>query len=213
MMRDTRAEWLTSAVYLLRPIFELRAGLTVPQVRVGMAHLGRPQGIAWPREVVSDRTPEVSISLRHSPDRPWEILGTLAHELIHVCGISGHRKPFADAAKAIGLHGRPKSAGLDGDYDRVPEHLRKVLDELGAFPGGQLKVGTTRKKQTTRLHKVLCMGCGMTARMTTKWIIACSGNGTRELRCIDQNCSGEVMIVVKTKRKVSNAESDTVQHA
>jgi hypothetical protein len=47
--------------------------------------------------------------------------------------------------------------------------LEPIVTRIGAYPGGSL-VATGRKKQTTRMIKCPCEGCGYTVRTTQKWL-------------------------------------------
>ena len=190
-----REAWLARAVDLLRPAIRERAGLEVPPLRIGAADCGaRIAGVAYQRTAVSDGLAEVTISFRHQADQPWRIVGTIAHELIHAAGIRGHRRDFSQAARAIGLRGKPSRAGLDCELAEVPPHLRAIVDALGSFPAGHVAlsapVADQPAKQKTRMVKGQCAACGLTLRMARAWIAHCDMTGGA--RCPSGPCNGQL---------------------
>ncbi len=93
---------------------------------------------------------------------------TLLHEILHTTfapGI-GHKAPFAKAAVAMGLEGKP-TATVAGEALR--ERLKAITDELGPYPHAAL--GTSgRRKQKTYLRSIKCPDCGYVLQVTSKWI-------------------------------------------
>ena len=173
----TREEWLGKAMQELRKDFG-NAGFTLPEkVRVscGLPSHGafatrkRVIGQAWATESSRDRHFEVFVS--PTLDKPFAVLSTLAHELVHVAvGIkAGHRGDFVKCAAAVGLQG-PWTSTTAGD--RLASRLNGLVKKLGKYPHGSLdKMTDGRKKQTTRLIKVGCPACGYTTRITMVWIM------------------------------------------
>jgi hypothetical protein len=103
------------------------------------------------------------------PHNSLEIIGVLAHELVHatVGNDAKHGKLFKRCALAVGLAGK-MTATHNG------EQLRKwalaFVTKHGGIPAGALNYGKGRKVQTTRLRKCVCAECGYLARVTSKWL-------------------------------------------
>lgn len=171
-----REQWLTDAIDLLREIMRDLGDVEVPEVRVspgfpsrgGTSLKKRVLGECWKPSVAKDGVSQ--IFLNPMMDEPVQILGTLAHELIHAWdkGENGHRGPFVEVAKAIGLT-KPWTATSVGE-DLKPL-LVDISERLGAYPHSPLNPTLVAKKtQTTRMIKLLCEDCGYTVRTTQKWI-------------------------------------------
>ena len=171
--RQTREQWLERAIAMMRDIL-------IPQLQ---GHRYRVS-CGWPHKAAVARTarklgeccyPEhstdhTSHNLFISPalQDPIEVLQTLAHELIHVAAGPnvGHKGQFVKIAKAI---------GFKAPWTRTPaslqlfERLNGLLVNLGPYPHAAIdKSG--RKKQGTRMLKVICPECGYTFRATQQWI-------------------------------------------
>lgn len=168
-----REVWLDKAMVKVRAHFK-DAGYTVPDnVRIGvgwpsksaMGTKTRRIGEAWSNSCSKDGSHEIIISLYL--DDPIKVLGVLIHEVIHVTvGVEhGHKKPFTDCMKQVGLDGKPTATG---ETEELVAKLKRWLDVLGAYPHAQLD-GRNAKKQSTRLLKLEC-GCGLKIRTTQKWI-------------------------------------------
>ncbi len=117
-----------------------------------------------------------------------EVCHVLAHEVIHAhVGVeNGHKSPFARVAKRIGLEG-PMTATTAGEAFKAA--TAPVLRRMGDYPHQKLSVNK-RKKQGTRLIKAECPCCGLTFRITAKWILATGGR----LQCPDPGCSENMII-------------------
>lgn len=170
MAKKTREEWLTQLVTALRPMFK-KFGKPVPKkVRIscGWPSGGRCNtvGQAWSSTASKDKTFETFISPALS-DVPT-IAHITVHELVHhaVGNKHGHKKPFADVAKGLGLTGKMTATTATPElaYD-----LAKITKKLGKYPHAVLNRNTL-KKQTTRMLKVTCRDCGCVVRMTKKWL-------------------------------------------
>ena len=199
-----REDWLNKFMEAAR-ITYAEHGLTIPdRIRIGVGLIGKGVlGCAWIKEVTNDGAVEITIA--PTVDATVKIAGTLAHELIHACGIRGHRKDFADAGRSLGLVGKPTCMGFDG-LDRAPDWADRIIAELGAYPSGTLNpygeiipfpggpagrpIGPTGKpRQTTRMHKASCDACDMVFRVSRK-------HADRITRCPDATCSGAVTVAV-----------------
>ena len=170
----TREEWLNTLAGNLRPLLDA-VGATVPDlVRVsvgwpsarGLSLKKRIIGQCWSPKCSADHATEIFIS-------PYlgeggQVAETLLHEMIHaaVGTECGHKGAFVETAKKLGFTAPWKSTPATPD---LKGRLQLLLP--GDYPHGQLEPLTGGiKKQTTRLVKVLCPGCGYTLRTTRKWI-------------------------------------------
>jgi hypothetical protein len=168
-----RHEWLESAAEALRARFAT-AGYAVPdKVRVS---IGWPRkasscgavGECWPATASSDAYIEQFIA--PSLVDGVEIVGVLAHELVHatVGNKAGHGPPFKQCALTIGLAG-PMRATTPG-----PEFVAwtgELFKRIGPYPAGYLTTPLASPKQTTRLIKCAC-ACGYVARVARSWLDA-----------------------------------------
>lgn len=166
----TREEWLHRATDQLQSLFPE----AIPQVRIGVgfpssrafSKTRRRVGECWRSEASEDKSHEIFISpLVHDN---IEVLGILAHELIHAIDNckSGHRGAFKRMATEIGLEGK-MTATVVGDALRV--RLERIIANLGPYPHAKMDP-IIRRKQSTRLLKLECPSCGYVIRTTLKWI-------------------------------------------
>lgn len=171
-----RETWLENAVGHLSRILHAAAAIEVPTVRVaagwpsrgGTSLKKRVLGECWKPSVAKDGISQ--IFLNPMMDDPIQVLGTLTHELIHAWdkGEHGHRGPFVEVAKAVGLT-KPWTATSVGP-DLKPL-LLEVSETLGEYPHSPLNPTMVEKKtQTTRMIKLICEDCNYTVRTTQKWI-------------------------------------------
>lgn len=190
---ETREEWLAAAVEALRPVWLDRAGLTVPEVRVGVGFpsggvRSAGQGQCWKRSASADGVNEITI--RVTVLDAVEALSILGHELVHAAWDNqyGHGKKFARALNSLGFIGNPKSSVAGAT---LSAELATLADALGDYPGDEgLTVAALAKKQGTRMLACTCETCGFKFRTTVKWIVTALGNGG--LRCPDSECDGVV---------------------
>lgn len=100
---------------------------------------------------------------------PVQALGTLLHEAGHACvGVeAGHGQPFKAFCAALGLVGKATEAAPGEECTRW---LRdEVLPLLGEYPHAAVDP-SQRKKQGTRMIKLVCPETGYTVRTTKKWL-------------------------------------------
>lgn len=170
----TREEWLQAAAALLRASFPEDQRPPEVRISVGLPAGGtrsKSIGECWPAEADEHGVPQ--IFLHPSLTDNIEILGVLAHELIHATLGSGkgHRAEFQALMKCLGLTGKP-TATTPGSA--LTQTLRDITAHLGPFPHGQLRTtdGSEEKPrtQTTYMLKLMCSQCGYTVRTTQKWI-------------------------------------------
>ena len=185
----TREAWLRAFAKGAGRQYTAR-GLNYPaDLRIGCGWLGkRYLGIAYKKEASSVGAVEVTVSMKQ--DDPILVAGTLTHELIHACGVHGHKADFAGHATALGLAGKPTMAGWDDvKHGDLPEWAGKLITRLGPYPKGTLEPGTGKPKDKVRMIKAECQSCGMVIRLARKWL-------KDDLRCPDPACGdyGELSI-------------------
>ena len=173
LMHDTREGWLGHAVGLMtRRLSD--AGYSLPdKLKVGCGFAPGSRGgkkimgvCISPKASAAGNT-EVFVS--PTTEDPVEVLGTLLHELGHACaGIeAGHGPVFKAFCAALGLEGKATEA--------APGHSTRqwlkdeVLPMLGAYPHSSVDP-SQRKKQGTRMIKLVCPETGYTVRTTKKWL-------------------------------------------
>jgi len=174
-----REQWLNEALeQFIVPLFK-DAGYKVPKnirltcgwpAKGGLARKNKTIGQAWSFTASADGVAEIFISPVLA--EPLRVLGVLIHEVIHatVGNEHGHKKPFVDCMKAVGLNGKPTATG---ETDELIAKMKPWLKVLGKYPHAELNPSSL-PTQTTRLLKLLCDeaegGCGMPLRVSQKWI-------------------------------------------
>jgi len=174
---DDREAWLTEAAQLLlddliTPVVEAK-GYTYqrPPIRISVGFPKHTRGgkaiaVCFARAASTDGVNEIFVN--PEIDEPEQVLGTLAHELVHAyddCE-SGHQHFFAAIARGIGLEGKLRSTepGLD-----LRKRLAAYHELLGKYPHSRMNTDVTHKKGGTRQLKVTCTGCGFIFRTSAKW--------------------------------------------
>jgi hypothetical protein len=182
-----REHWLHLFAEAVTPLIEKRAGITVPLKKTRLS-CSFPKGRATPNRKTgrftsgqcfhadSFKSGLHEILINPIRDDRYDIAETVIHELIHASLVkgTGHKAPFARAAKAVGLEGKPTETVLSTE---LRETLGPILDQIGPYPHKKID-GEWGRKQTTRLLKVMCVDCGYvneqgngyTARITLTWI-------------------------------------------
>lgn len=162
-------------VEALRPLVDAAGGTLPPVVRVSCGFPSRAAlsaarrriGECWAKSASPAGEPEVFISPVLAD--PIEVLGVVAHELVHA-GLppwTGHRGRFPKVARALGLEA-PMTATTVGPELRAK--LAAILERIGAYPHKGLVAGSGRKTDRCRLVKASCPECGYVIRTTRKWI-------------------------------------------
>lgn len=170
----TREAWLQALVEKVTPWCE-DAGLTVPPVRISVGYTSKGLrsnriGECWHPEAVEDHVPTIFV---HPGLRQCDVGHVVVHELIHASLGPGakHGPLFRRPALALGLTGRMTATVPSPE---LQARLDAVCDDLGAYPHGVLTptsgLTSTGPKQSTRMLKVECPGCGYTVRTTRKWL-------------------------------------------
>jgi len=163
---DTREAWLEAAVAAMGPWFAAIATPLPSRIRVSTGfptgwsrknlNENRTMGQCWAQNVAADGVNQVFVT--PLLDDPIAVLAVLTHELVHAgVGVEvGHRRPFAQAAKAIGLNGPMKRT--TPSLDLCARFTTLVEDHLGPYPHAKLQP-PIHKRQTTRQRLVLCVPC------------------------------------------------------
>lgn len=165
-----RQRWLETVLVDLRPYFA-KAGYGIPdkvRVSVGWAkgNAEKTLGQCWHVDASSDKHHEIFTSPKLTKSE--DIIGVIIHELVHATvGVKcKHRGDFKTAALALGLEGKMTSTTMG---PLAQEFAEKFVKKHGKYPAGALN-DSKLPKQSTRLIKCTCEGCGYIARVTRKWI-------------------------------------------
>jgi len=168
----TREEWLTEAVLILdAQVFAPVMDGVIPDLpyRVSCSFPGGPGkkkgvvGQCWNPSASGDGTTEIFIS--PVEDNPIEVLDTLTHENVHrIVGCKhGHKAPFKRLALKVGLEGKMTSTHAG---EALREKLAELAEELGTYPHAKVTPGEGKKKQSTRMLKIVCTECDNVARQS-----------------------------------------------
>jgi len=165
-----REEWLQSGVKELGYLFDKYASVDLPPVNVSCSWPagGSPNkriGECWSRSASAAGINEIFIS-PHIDDGVGAI-EILAHELIHAVDDcqNGHRKPFTQLMKKIGLEGKPTATHAG---ERLHAEIIEIVESLGEYPHSA--VSNPAPKQKSRQLKASCDDCGAVWRMSNKWL-------------------------------------------
>lgn len=194
--KAARETWLAAAVKeLQKTVFAKNKIPTAQRVACGWPSVGglakktRRIGEAWSSVASGDKHFEIFISPYLSD--PIQVLATLAHECVHTTvGLEcGHKGAFARVAKEIGLEGKMTATHAG---EELKKKLQGIVKRIGKYPHATLDGMTNgKKKQSTRMVKAECGGCGYTVRASMKWILVavptCPNEGC--------DCCGEAMNV------------------
>lgn len=188
----TREEWLhafaqASVVHFDAAGYEVPANIRMSVGFTSGGARGKGIGECWSSKASEDGAFEIFIDPKLGDAS--RIADVLTHEIIHaVVGLeAGHKKPFSDCMKAMGLIGKPTATIAGPDWHAWAD---PIIEGLGPLPHAAINPGDNgKKKQTTRMIKCTCSVCEFTFRTATKWL-----EGGNELRCPDQDCLGELEI-------------------
>lgn len=142
----TREQWLNKLAKLMIPHFN-KLGYKLPRIAISCGFTSRGSrgnriGECWYAK--DGGIAEIFIKPDQIDD--CEVAGILCHEMIHASlgSEAGHKKPFADAAKNLGLEGKPKSAGTGPEFEKWAKPL---MDKIGPYPHEELKCAPDIKHQ------------------------------------------------------------------
>ena len=186
----TREEWLQRFTEAARPMFK-KAGHPLPKkvrTSVGFPSRGiraKAIGECWFASAAGDNVSEIFIrpSLQDDTSRIADIL---THELCHAAlpEGEGHGKLFKHLATSLGLTGKMTATTAGPAWH---EWADPIVKQLGRFPGAKLDgvLSGGKKKQTTRMLKLVCTECDWTCRTTQVHIHA-------EMSC-PTDCGGRLV--------------------
>jgi hypothetical protein len=121
-------------------------------------------GQTWSPNATEDGTIQIFITPRLAEG--VEVLGVLAHELIHAATPEAkHRGPFKRIAIALGLEGKMTSTS-PGEV--LLARLKEIAEKLGGYPNAAIKPSYKPKVQSTRMLKATCPACGFLIRGAKK---------------------------------------------
>ena len=170
----SREEWLNVVLHKhVAKLLKTKAGAVLPadaKVSVGFPGGGSARkriGECWPRVRSSIGVNEIFIN--PSLKEPTQMIDVLVHEAIHAVDDckSGHKAPFRRMALAVGLEGKMKSTHAGAELQKW---IAGVLAAMPKIDYGHLDL-SGRKKQSTRMIKLECGGCGYVVRTTQKWLM------------------------------------------
>ncbi len=167
-----REDWLNNALAVFAECLRNMGRKLPEEIRVSCGFpKGRAKAIGqcWDNTQSKDGHFEIFISPEIA--EPCDALDVLLHEVGHVAaGLAcGHKGAFKRFVNDAGLEGRATATTASPE---LLDALRMgVLPHLGKYPHAELRgENTGKKKQTTRMVKLTCPGCGMVIRTTQKWI-------------------------------------------
>jgi hypothetical protein len=175
----TREEWLVAALWKKLDAHFTAAGFEVPSnikvtcgwpSRQATARKIRRIGECWDSTASADTQFEIFIS--PLIDDRIDVIAILLHEVIHATvGLAaGHRAPFSQAAKKLGLMS-PWTQIHPSEELKV--EIAGWLNDLGEYPHGKIDVAhgqSSDRKQSTRMLKLECGSCGTIVRTSHKWL-------------------------------------------
>lgn len=169
---DTREGWLSHGLSLAAPRFAAAGFPLPPDVKVACgfapgARGGKALGVCISPKASAAGVTEMFISPTVSD--ALTALGVLIHEAAHAAvGVeAGHGPKFKAACAAVGLEGKATEA-MPGSGLKA-WLAADVLPMLGAYPHAAVDLNA-RKKQGTRMIKLVCPETGYTVRTTKKWL-------------------------------------------
>lgn len=173
----TREAWLNRLTDKLRPLFIAAGAPLPPKVRISCgwptrkpaadAKGVRALGQCFSRAASAAGINEVFVSPVVADAQ--NAAAILVHELVHAADdcANGHGAAFKRIATAVGLAGPMRSTTAGPELEN---RLNALIAELGPYPHARLDYNKDRKKQTTRMLKLVCPECGYTVRTTRQWI-------------------------------------------
>lgn len=181
MSTHNREQWLNAITEQFRPVFESQ-GYPLPPVQVtcGFPSTGgtrqrhkRVIGEIHDRSRSAGDRYEIFISPVNA--NSVDVAAVLVHELVHAAvGIpEGHGPIFRAVALAVGLQGggaRNNQFTATVASPHFESIIRDLVEVEGEYPHAELNVDES-KKQTTRLIKLVCPTCGVTARASATAIL------------------------------------------
>lgn len=167
-----REEWLTKAAGLIEPLLKAKGHYPKAyRVTCGWpcrkAAGKRPRiGECHSRDVSEGKVSEIFVSPMIAERS--QVLGVLAHELIHAAvGVAaGHGPKFRAACKQLGLVGKPTQA-TPGKV--LQESIDRATKGLGEYPHQVLTL-RERVRRPSSVVSLECPECGCRVRIGMRWL-------------------------------------------
>jgi hypothetical protein len=182
-----REDWLDQFRQEILPLIKKRTGLGQEDRKI-LLSCGFPSGGGKLRKNGSFTSGQCHHT--HGTDRkhfqifihpanvdPLDLGEVITHELLHALlpGGVGHRKPFSQAAKKMGLlpnedesaNGRAGIPTATSLTKELAERIKEITDKLGPYPHERLVAHG--KRQETRMKKAQCPSCGYISYSARKW--------------------------------------------
>jgi hypothetical protein len=142
------------------PDCQVSCGFTSTGVRSG--HIGQ----CWSKKSAANEVNQIFISPTLSS--AFEVIDTLTHELVHAVDDCQHKhgKEFKKIALKMGLKGPMRSAGAGPE---LKAKLNALLEQLGPYPHGHLKVSMQKAPRVNR-PRARCAQCGYQVPMLKKYL-------------------------------------------
>ena len=172
---NTRENWLTEVLHKhIAALLLEKAGVALPtdvKVSVGFPGGGSARkriGECWPRARSSQRVNEIFIN--PAIRDVGVVVDVLVHEAIHAADDckSGHKGFFRKTAKAVGLTGKMTATTAGPE---LRGWIEQTIAAMGGFDSYASLSLDGRKKQSTRMVKVVCPCCDYMVRTTQKWLM------------------------------------------
>jgi hypothetical protein len=172
----TREQWLNALADKFRPLFSDTGFILHEKLRISvgwpshkaLSRKKRVVGQCWSPECSTDGSTEIFISPFLGD--AYQAAETLLHEMIHACGLHGHKGNFITCAKKLGFTTPWTSTPASDDL------RTRIMEIVGTLPGyphatlDQTAMEKLAKKQSTRLIKCECADCKYVVRTTKKWL-------------------------------------------
>jgi len=117
----------------------------------------------------ASRAGKVEMFISPQLDKACEVDHVLLHEMVHASvAVRGHGGAFRKLAVKLGLEGK-MTATIPSEALRL--RLNEIIAGMPDYPHNALHPGDFGiKKQSTRMIKCRCSGCGYILRTTSKWL-------------------------------------------
>jgi len=172
----TREAWLNEFTKRSRPFFK-KAGHPLPkEIRCSIGFpskgiRGKSIGECWSATASKDKHAEIFIRPNQQSDTS-RVAGILTHELCHAAlgHEEGHGKVFRKLATSLGLTGKMTATTEGPGWHAWAD---PIIKELGKLPGaalGEVELSGGKKKQTTRMLKLVCTECDWACRTSAAHI-------------------------------------------
>ena len=180
-----RETWLNAMIDKAVPLFD-NAGYKISDIRgklkVSCSFIQGSRGNKLKDAIGVHYNPTISaegfheMMIQPSLSDSVQVVGVLIHEMVHsiqthlhhdengFLSVKAHGKEFRKMAIAVGLEGKMTATT---ESPELKIQIEKWVKELGEYPHAKMTLNDSRRKQTTRMNKLICMNCGFIARAST----------------------------------------------